>query len=276
MTDYTGIVPVLDEQLYHAHPALSSTQARRLLESPAKYRHALTVPEAPKAAWDLGTAVHAKVLGVGAQTVVIPEDLLGANDAVSTKAAKDWIADARAAGQTPVKRAVADEVDAMTEAVLGHTMARTLLEQPGGTPEASVFSTDPDTDVAMRARFDYLATIAVDLKTARDASPAGFARASADHGYHVQRGHYLDALKFADGQMSDGFVFVVVENVAPYLVGVYRLNSEFEEIGERRARQARRIYRECLDTGVWPGYGDDIQSLMAPFWLVAEYQETAA
>jgi len=271
MTDFTGIVPVLDETEYHAHPALSSTQARRILESPAKYRHMFNAPEAPKPAWDLGTAVHSKVLGVGSPTVVIPEDLLSANGAVSTKVAKDWVQQARDEGKTPVKRDVFEVVEAMSESVLAHPMARTLLTQDG-TPEASVFSTDPDTDIAMRARFDYLARIAVDLKSARDASPTGFARASADHGYHVQRGHYDDTLEFAGGHI-DGFVFVVVESEAPYLVGVYRLNSEWEDLGIRQARRARDTLRRCLDTNTWPGYGDDIQSLMAPFWLIADAAE---
>lgn len=272
MTDYTGIVPVLDEATYHAHPALSSTQARRILESPAKYRHALTVPEKPKAAWDLGTAAHTKVLGVGAGVIAYPDEHLTPSGNVSTKAATvEWAAEQRAAGLTPITPAQMGEVDGMAEAVLAHPMARTLLEQDG-TPEASVFSTDPDTDVAMRARFDYLARIAVDLKSARDASPTGFARGAADHGYGVQRAWYEDTLRFAGGHI-DGFVFVVVESTAPFLVGVYRLNSEWEALGARRARQARDTYRRCLDTNTWPGYGDDIQSLMAPFWLIADAAE---
>lgn len=267
-----GIVPVLEEHLYHAHPALSSTQARRILESPAKYRHGLTVQEAPKAAWDLGTAVHTEVLGLGATAVAYPEEHLTPSGNVSTKAATvEWAAEQRAAGLTPITPGQMGEVFSMKEAVLAHPMARTLFEQ-GGTPEASVFSTDPDTDIAMRARFDYLARIAVDLKSARDASPTGFARASAGHGYHVQRGHYDDTLEFAGGHI-DGFVFVVVETEAPYLVGVYRLNSEWEDLGARRARQARDTLRRCLDTNTWPGYGNDIQSLMAPFWLIADAAE---
>lgn len=272
MTGPVGIVHNMPEAEYHRHPALSSTQARRLLESPAKYQYGLTHTEAPKAAYDLGTAVHSRVLGVGAQTLVYPDDVLAKNGAASTNAAKDWAEQVRAEGNTPVKRDEYDQITGMAEAVLAHPMARVLFEQDGGHPEASVFGTDPDTGVDVRARFDFLARIAVDLKTARDASPSGFARASAEHGYHVQRGHYDDTLEFAGGSI-DGFVFVVVESEAPYLVGVYRLNSEWEDIGIRRARQARHTLRRCLDTNTWPGYGDDIQSLMAPFWLIADAAE---
>jgi hypothetical protein len=272
-----GIVHGLPEAEYHADTALSSTNARLLLDSPAKYKYAQTHPQATKAAFDVGTAAHSKVLGVGSPTVVIPEKHLAANGALSTKEGKQWAADERTAGRTPVKRAVFEEVKAMSESLLAHPMARVLLEQVGN-PEVSVFGTDPETDVEGRARFDYLPSagntpVAVDLKTARDASPRGFAKASAEHGYHVQRGHYIDYNRFAGGIELDGFVFVVVESVAPFLVGVYRLNSVFEEIGHRKAREARHIYKECLETDNWGGYSDDIVSLMPPFWTIAEDAE---
>jgi hypothetical protein len=265
------------EDEYHRHPALSSTNARRLLESPAKFKWAQTHAQATKAEFDLGHAVHSKVLGVGAQTVVIPETALAENGAASTTAAKKFIADARGEGKIPVKRAIADEVNAMAEAVLAHPMAAVLLSQVGA-PEVSVFAHDPETGIELRARFDYLPSagqtpVAVDLKTANDASPRGFAKAAATHGYHVQRGQYLDVHEYAGGIDLAGFAFVVVETEAPYLVGVYKLNSDWEDLGVQRAREARRIYKRCLETDTWPGYGDSMQSLSAPFWLIADSVE---
>ena len=55
-------VPEVD---YHAHPAFSQSQAKVLLQSPAKYHYRLTHPEPPRDVFDFGHAVHAKVLGVG-------------------------------------------------------------------------------------------------------------------------------------------------------------------------------------------------------------------
>lgn len=267
----------MSEADYFAHRALSSTGARKILDSPAKFHYDQTHEQATKAAFDLGHAVHERVLGVGAETVVIPADKLAKDGAASTTAAKEFVAEAREAGQTPVKQDVYDEMAAMTEAVLAHPMARILLEQTGNS-EASVFATDPDTDVELRARFDRLPAggstpIAVDLKTARSASPRGFAKAAAEHGYHVQRGHYMDTYALTDAPELAGFVFVVVESEAPYLVGVYRLNTEFEQIGVQRAREARRIYADCLTTDTWPGYSTDIVALMAPFWAISEAAE---
>lgn len=272
-----SIVLDMPEADYFAHPALSSTQARQILDSPAKYQYGLTHPRPDKPEFDLGHAVHALVLGRGAETVVYPETVLGKGGAVNTIAAREFAAAARAKGQTPVKRDVAAQVQAMAESGLAHPMARVLLEQDSD-PEVSVFGTDPETDVELRARFDKLPSggntpIAVDLKTARDASPNGFSRAAAEHGYHVQRGHYMDTHTYAGGIDLDGFAFIVVEATPPYLVGVYRLDSVFEEIGVNEARRARRLYAECLTTDTWPGYDTGIVPIAAPFWKLADAAE---
>ena len=126
----------------------------------------------------------------------------------------------------------------MTEAVLAHPEARSLLEQDGNDREVSMFAKDPETGVEMRARFDLYADIAADLKTARDASPKGFARAAAQHGYDVQEGWYRDVRKLLTGELGR-FRFIVVESTAPYLVGVYELDYTFADMGQVKAAAAR-------------------------------------
>lgn len=272
MTDtLQGIIPDLPEADYHARPELSSTGARLLLDSPARFHYRQTHPEPTRKEFDVGSAVHAKVLGVGASITVIPDDILATNGATSTKAAKEFIENARIAGLIPVKQAVADEIDAIVESVMAHPMGRALLEQDG-TPEASLFATDPDTGVDLRARFDFYAHIGVDLKTGRDASKWGFERAVATHGYDVQQEHYRHIRRLITGE-TNPFVFLVVEKEPPYLVAVHRLDAEFEEIGAVKAATARRIYADCLATDEWPGYPADIQLLSPPIFHIADFQE---
>lgn len=274
-----GIVLDLDEQEYHAHPALSSTQARKLLDSPARYKWDRDHPQAPKKEFDLGTAVHSKVLGTGAPTVAIPDELLASNGAASTAAAKAWIAEQRAAGKTPVKAAVAQQVDDMTEAVLAHPIARSLFEQPGDA-EASVFATDPETGVAMRSRFDFLPDFtapeptAVDLKTsAKGAAPEDFARTVANFGYHVQEWWYLHQYGLVTGDFTMPMKFVVAEVEPPYLVGVYSLAPEFAEIAAAKGRRALETYAACVAADEFPGYPINPDPLQPPTWLM--FQEGA-
>ncbi|WP_260979766.1 PD-(D/E)XK nuclease-like domain-containing protein [Microbacterium sp. BH-3-3-3] len=274
----SGLVPNLDEEVYHAHPALSSTGARQLLKAPAKFEYFLSHPSPHKKAYDAGTAVHSKVLGVGAGTVEIPGSVLSKTGTIGTEAARGFIATARAAGQTPLKAHEIAQVDAMAEAILSNPMARLLLEQDG-IREASVFGTDPETGADCRARFDLLPMgggrrVAVDLKTDRaEATPVAFAKTVADHGYHVQDAHYEATAGFV-GIEYDAFAFVVVEKEPPFLTAVIVLDQDFREIGTARAKRARELFAIGKETGVWPGYPGEIQIARPPMWAIYDHQDS--
>jgi hypothetical protein len=265
----------MPEAEYHSHPALSSTQARLLLDSPAKYKYALTHPQEHKDAFDLGTAVHSKVLGVGAQSVVLdfPD--------MRTKAAREARDEARAAGQIVLSPADMAKVDGMAEAVLAHPVARALFEQEGNS-EASVFATDPTTGMAVRARFDFLPSldlpnpIAVDLKTtAKSASKEGFNQSVRTFRYEVQEAHYADTLQFAVGA-DIPFVFCVVETEAPHLVNIHQLDMKWREMGHDQARRARELMAECTEKNEWPGFPPIVNLLSPPVYAVYEHEEKYA
>ncbi|MFF2054142.1 PD-(D/E)XK nuclease-like domain-containing protein [Leifsonia sp. NPDC058194] len=273
---YTGIVHGLDERLYHSDPALSSTGLVKLLQAPAKYKHYRDNPEPAKKAYDVGSAVHGKVLGVGAPVTAIPAEYLAVNGAASTKGARAFIQGARDAGKIPVKQAEYDEINAIAESVLAHPLARSLFEQ-AGQAEASVFATDPDTGVPIRCRFDYLPDFTVDdpwcvdLKTsASDASPEAFARtvAKPELRYDVRQEHYLQTYGVATGEFMARMRFVVVEKTAPYLVGVYELAPEFADMGRRQIRRAYETYAACTAADLWPGYPTTTEPLQPPTWLM--------
>ncbi|MCS4277920.1 hypothetical protein M2390_003136 [Mycetocola sp. BIGb0189] len=260
------LIPEMPEAEYHAHSALSSTGARQLLSSPAKYHYGLTHPRKDTAAFDAGTIIHTKVLGTGAGIKVLEFDNY------RTKAAQIERDEAREVGLVPMLAHEIAPLEAIAESVLAHPLARVLFEKEG-TPEMSLFGTDPATGADVRCRFDYYADIAVDLKTtATDASPSGFMKTAASYGYDVQEAHYRDTRGFVTGDRGE-FVFVVVEKEAPYLVCVHQLDQDFREIGEAKARKAREIYARCLETGVWPGYPEEVHLIQPPVWAVYEYQE---
>lgn len=275
------VVVGMPEVEYHAHAALSSTEARILLRKggPARYRWAKDHPPlvSPSKKFDLGSAVHSKVLGTGYEVVVIPADLLGSNGAISTKAAKEFVAGVREKGQIPILEQDLAETDAMAESVLANSMARALFQQPGGR-EVSVFGTDPETGVAVRARFDFLPDltiarpVAVDLKTtAAEATPDEFGKAAARYGYDVQEEHYDLTVRVAgvDGNVPE-FAFVVVEKEPPYLTAVLQLPAALRDRGRERALRARTLYAECMRTGMWPGHPEEVQFVNVPNWVLYE------
>lgn len=270
---HEGLVYNLDERTYHESPGLSSTGAKMILRSPAHYEWYVTHPGDPKEAFDVGSAAHAKILGVGAAIDVYPDEVLAKNGSTGTNAAREFAENARAEGRIPVKRVVANVVNRMAESVLGNPTAKKLLS--GGRPEVSMFATDPDTGVALRGRADYLGPRMVDLKTtAGDSSEAEFAVAAFRLGYEVQAAHYEWIHHLITGETLP-YLFIVVENTAPFLTSVHRLGDDELRMGRERARLARERYAHCKANNYWGGYttrdGGPIGILRAPVWNVNAY-----
>lgn len=263
----------MPDEIYHSRPELSSTGARLLLPefkgSPAKFQWNQAHPRTSTKSYDIGHAVHAKVLGTGLQAVAYPEELLGANGAASTKVAKDWAQEQRDLGFVPMKAVEVRVVNIIAEKVLADRDARKVLEQPHR--ETSIFSRSPE-GLNVRARFDiYGNTDAGDLKTTTDASPRGFLKHVVEYGYYFQEAWYRDAHLYETGEELDTFKFVAVETSGPYHVAVYELDVIFRDIGKKLAQQARDIYQRCMETNTWPGIEGEI--LAPPNWLVYEHEE---
>lgn len=259
----TGIYPDHDEATYHADPALSQSGAKLLLDCPARYRYEMA-NRTEKDAYDLGHAVHAKVLGVGSPVATYPTEHLTASGNVSTKQATvQWVADQRAAGLIPITPEQAEQVDAMAEAILAHAEARALLERDGQAEvsmwwhEETALGWDTTT-VPCRGRIDRLTThdgepLAIDLKsTARNTGPIAWRSAVLDHGYDLQAAAYDSGYQKLTGDPLP-MTHIAVEKAAPYVVAVYPpMPWDYLARGARRWQQAIDTYAECIATGHWP------------------------
>ncbi|MEI3845352.1 MULTISPECIES: PD-(D/E)XK nuclease-like domain-containing protein [unclassified Microbacterium] len=262
----------LPDEAYHARPDLSSTGARLLLPefggSPAKFIWDKQHPRTTTKSYDVGHAVHAKVLGTGLQAVAYPDDVLASNGAASTKAAKEWADEQRALGFVPMKAVEVAVVNRIAEAVLANQDARDVLEAPHR--ETSIFTTSPE-GVPVRARFDIYGTRAGDLKTCQDASPRGFLKHVIDYGYFFQEGWYRDAHLWETGEELESFRFIAAETTGPYQVAVHELDIVFRDIAKDLTRRARDVYTECVQSGVWPGVDGEL--LAPPTWMVYQHEE---
>lgn len=272
-------MPELD---YHASPGLSSTGMKWILRSPKHYRQAMD-HRIEKAAFDLGHCVHAKVLGVGMGIVVIPVDILASNGATNTKAAKEFITEARALGQVPVKADVAARVDHIAEAVLANPKAAGLLSLPGDV-EVSLFADDPDTGVNLRGRIDKLGTfpdgrlVNIDLKTTSDVRRRKIIRAIEDFGYDVQSETYRHLLRLTTGKDVAPTHLIFVEVERPHEVRVVQLaHPDWIDGGLHKMRHAIDIFAHCIATDTWPGDddepGDAEQIMPRPYYLESMDEE---
>jgi hypothetical protein len=228
-------------------------------------------PQPPRHEFDLGHVVHSLVLGTGLDLYVHDWPDL------RTKAAREDVAQARAAGMVPIKRADYEDLSAVADAVLTDHLAGPLFQ--GGTPEQSIYATDPDTGVWMRGRLDWTTTYddapaIVDLKTTgRSAIPGDFARDAATYDYAVQREFYRKIWAQLGGGDDVRFLHVVVSKQPPYLVAVVEFDLDFETTGKTRVRRALDTYAQCMESGQWPGIPPIIHRIGPPIWYVDQEQE---
>jgi hypothetical protein len=288
----TAGVHDLDAATYHQDPApqpsLSSTLARLILDrSPL---HAWTSSPRLNPAWepvektvfDIGRAAHRAVLGKGADYVAYPADLLAANGAASTKDAKAWADEHRAAGRTPLKADQVDAIDAMAVAVIRRLQSMGIEFDRARSELSAIAQIDGIWCRAMidQAPHDPRAPL-YDLKSCEDASPEAVVASVARYGYDVQAAHYLAVWKAATGE-DRRFRFVFVEKAPPHEVAVVELyrkpgdDADWFDHADAAAADARRIWGECLRSGVWPGYPSRVAVIGAPGWHNARMGNRAA
>lgn len=277
-----GIEPgvyTMPSETYHADPvpggSLSSSGARKLLppSCPARFRWETDHPPTSKAVYDFGHAAHTLVLGAGPEIAVIHADDW------RTKAAKNARDAAHAAGLVPLLDCDYAVVQAMAAALAAHPAARALFDPSAGSPEQSLFWRDERTGITRRGRLDWLPDagsgrlIIPDYKTCRSADLASIAKAIHSYGYHCQAAWYRDAV-MAVGHADDAaFVFVFQEKEPPYLVTVVEPDLVALRLGAALNRKAIDIYVECVESGRWPGYSDDVELISLPPWAEARYIE---
>ena len=257
-----GFYPDIPEAEYHSdRDSLSVSGAKVLLKAPALFRWQQDNP-VHKDVFDFGSAAHALVLGAGMESIYVAPFA-------------DWKTKAaQAMGLSPILPSDWLKVCDMADVLSSHRLATRLLSE--GQPEVSAYALDEATGVVRRGRFDWLgAEILTDYKTAISSEPTAFVKAAANFGYHMQAAWYADLAADLD-HPSAAFAFIVQEKEAPYIVTVIELPPELVDIGRARNCRALERFRDCTETGLWPGYvpDDTFAQPAAPRWALYD-QESA-
>jgi hypothetical protein len=155
----------------------------------------------------------------------------------------------------------------MRESVVNHPAASALLKAPGPVEASVVFTSD---DQLCKARPDKYCEIGSartipDLKTTQDASREAFEDSVFRYGYYRQSGFYREAMHGA-GYSSDSSMYIAVENKEPFSTAVYRLHEDDVLSGWKELQPLVRYYRQCEESGNWPGYSEGIQDISLSQW----------
>ena len=123
--------------------------------------------------------------------------------------------------------------------------AGSVLNNSSGKAEQSYWWTHPTTGLPCKCRCDLVIDdMVIDLKTCGEglASPDKFMKTVVNFNYHLAAAHYLQ------GTGAKRFIFIAVEKVFPYSVGIYQLSQSFIEKGYELQEQTLQEILEATTT----------------------------
>lgn len=267
----TKILPGMSSAEYHAdHSRVSNSMLSVFRQSRQRYyrrfvSHEMPSPE-PSDAMRLGTFVHTLLLEPErwADYVVAPKCDRRTN--VGKAAWQDFI---DSLGDKQIIEAGEHELaQRIADAVRANEVAASLMERAGDN-EQTVHWTDGKTGVDCKCRPDrWCHDMLIDIKTARDSSPEGFAVKCAQLGYHRQAAWYREGVAAATGE-EPPFVFVAVATTEPFDVGIYELDADALDLGAKQNLSAMQWLRTCHKNSDWrEPWQKRITQLSLPKWSV--------
>lgn len=216
-------------------------------------------------AMDNGSLLHGLLFGSGQEVAVIP------CDNYRTKAAQDLRDAARAAGLIPVLLRTWEETQETAEKLRGRILSLGVPLAECAT-EATVLWEDDG--VACKARFDLAVPTAGriwDVKITSKLVPAAFVRGMPVYGLDVQAVAYEQALAAVRPELAGRcrLEFLLCESKPPFDVALIPVAESMRSLGDMRWRRALSIWRRCLESGAWPGYGR-LAPAEAPPWALQD------
>lgn len=240
---------------YQSWPEISKHGLDLINRAPAVYKYGKR-PDSDSPVFRWGRLAHTAILEPHTLNVVSEEIDR------RTKAGKERYAEIQASGADLVSPEEFAQLTAMRSAFEAHSVSGKLeIEDVELSCLARLFGCD------VRCRPDAVTAggLIVDLKTTQNASERAFTSDAWKYRYHVQAAFYVDVLRACNVDV-EGFLFVAIEKESPYLVQCFRASEQFLERGRREYQEDLATYRECLDSGNWPGLSEDVVTLNLPSW----------
>jgi hypothetical protein len=268
-----GIFEVSNE-VYHAGPGVSKSKLDDINRSPLRFKHFQDMPRPSTHEMLIGEATDLYITNPEAfnERFATPEPPIE-GPLTRNPWKKEWDEfKANNPGKIHIKSKDFAAVRSMHEAIKSHPVASRLI---CGQSQLSFYWRDTAHGVLCKCRPDFLPGngICVDLKTTDNASYYSFRSKAHNLRYYVQDSFYLHGIKCAveqagitDFEVPDSFVFVVVERDAPHDIAAYQLDELSRELGFAHFNDNLVTYKECMESGIWPGYKQEIQTLHLPPW----------
>ena len=247
---------------YRQRPGISSSELKKIMITPAHYKHWKENPQEDTPALLFGRSAHKYIL----ETYdFYTEFAVAPNVDRRTKEGKEewarFVADSE--GKDVITQEQFEQIDAMRNSAYATPFVAKLLS---GDKELSFWGKDEDTGLVIKCRPDCITDfngkhILIDYKTCTDAENTKFYRDSIKFGYDLQLAYYRDILKQNTGLDYD-VVIIAQEKTAPYATNVFQLSENYLENGRELYKEMLRIYKKCSESGNWYGYMKDGISIL--------------
>lgn len=278
-TPTNGLVEGLSMAAYRAVNGVSASDLKNLQRSPA-YAHMRYHVTTPAMEW--GTAIHTAILEpetLDARYRLDPESPKGGYPAGwrrsnAYNAAKDE-ALSEPGVEGVLTSAQFQDLGQIQKRVL-ETEIGSVLTELEGMREASGFLYDEDFGFWRKVRPDYLipaANMVIDVKSSKDHRPGPFARACNTYGYMLSDAYYRDTLTAALDFDVDHYVYLVVNSDAPFEIAAYTLDEDSVEQGRHDYKRGLAEWRECEETGRWPGGSHNLQEIRLPEYAITYHTQ---
>lgn len=273
-----GLFWIKDEHYHHPEcPGVSSTRLKAILRSPAHYIQGIEDPE-ETAAMIFGRQVHEMLLQperfweLYARAVENPYDW--------NKERKEYLVwkAARQEALGPRMELAAstwDSIAGIVDAVWEKRSAAGLLEGSEHY-ELACFTVDEETGITIRVKVDainFALRVITDLKTCQDARKEPFRADVKKFKYPLSAALYMDVINKETGAGIDSFVWIAVEKKRPHGVWCHAATQPMLDLGRKQYREALVRLKQCMDSGVWGCYPDEITDLEFTDWQLKELNQ---
>mgnify|MGYP003145219162 FL=1 len=256
----------ISNSAYHGSGELSRSMAWQLVKScPAKLWHQMQNPtpsDAPH--FVVGGCTHTATLEphkLDDEYGVKPESIDG--NSSRTNAYKAVFEEMQK--NEPDKRWLTksdyDTCMKMADSAREHPLLQTYLDDPDTIIEGTGYFGYEGAECQIRPDlFNTRSGVVIDLKTTQEGDPKGFHHSCRRYGYDFQSSFYMEGLRRM-GYNPTQFIYLCVEKSAPYLTSAYEIDLAQVSRMKVKMGEACRTWVKCMDSGVWPGYGDHVQTL---------------
>lgn len=249
--------------VYQLIPALNSSKLKHMRKTPAHFKAAMEEPRKPitpqqQKTFDLGSCFDLRVLeGPGAlreKTAINPPGLhKNSNDY------KAWAAEN--AGRMLIDQELFDRAVNMAQRASNKKQFSTIFS--AGQAHTVLVWQCRETGLWCKGELDWITDngLLVDLKSTADAGFWFFQRNARRLGYINQMAHYLDGLTTVTGIRHTEGVFAAVEVDPPHESHIFKPSTGQLIDAEAENERRKGVLLNCLISGEWPGYPDEILSL---------------